>query len=76
MNDFTNADRARRAKTALERYNGDNDAATNALDFLVDLQHFYNFAHAEEITHSTFDKALESARGHFEAELCGSNPVT
>jgi hypothetical protein len=69
MKDFTNADRAKRAKAALKRYNGDNDAATNALDFLTDLHHFYNFAHAQDDTHPSFDEALEWARGHFEAEL-------
>ena len=68
MNDFTNADRAKRARAALKRYNGDNDAATNAVDFLTDLQHFYNFAQAKDIAHPTFEAALESARGHFEAE--------
>jgi len=71
MKTFTNTDRAGRAKAALMRYNGDNDAATNALDFLLDLHHFYNFAHAEEITHPTFNEALVSARGHFEAEQNG-----
>jgi hypothetical protein len=68
MKDFTNADRAKRAKAALKRYNGDNDAMTNAVDFLTDLQHFYHLAHAKDDTHPTFDDALESARGHFEAE--------
>jgi hypothetical protein len=66
--EFTNGDRAKRAKEALEAYNRDNDAPTNAVDFLTDLQHFYNFAHAETISHPTFDDALEVARGHFEAE--------
>ena len=69
MKEFTNADRARRAKAALRRYNGDNDAATNAVDLLTDLQHFYDLAHANDTLHSTFDDAIESARGHFEAEL-------
>jgi hypothetical protein len=68
MKDFTNADRAQRAEAAMKRYNGDNDAMTNALDFLVDLQQFYNLAHAADIAHPTFDDALESARGHFQAE--------
>lgn len=68
MMDFTNPDRAKRAKAALKRYNGDNDAITNAVDFLTDLQHFYHLAHAKDDTHPTFDEALESARGHFEAE--------
>jgi hypothetical protein len=69
MKHFTNADRAKRAEAALKRYNGDNDAVANAVDFLTDLQHFYNLAHAEDNTHPTFDEALESARGHFEAEM-------
>src|SRR5580692_7709753 len=68
MKDFTNADRATRAKAALKRYNGDNDAIANAIDFLTDLQHFYDIEHAKDISHPTFDDALESARGHFEAE--------
>jgi hypothetical protein len=68
MKDFTNSDRAIRATKALNLYNSDNDAVTNALDFLVDLQHFYNLAHAYDISHPTFDEALEAARGHFEAE--------
>jgi hypothetical protein len=68
MKDFTNADRAKRAEVALKNYNGDNDAAVNALDFLVDLQHYYNLAHAKEITHPTFEEALEAARIHFETE--------
>jgi hypothetical protein len=68
MMDFTNADRAKRAKAALKRYNGDNDPITNAVDFLTDLHHFYNLAHAQDDTHPTFDEALASARGHFQAE--------
>jgi hypothetical protein len=68
MKDFTNADRAKRAKAALKKYNGDWDTVTNALDLLVDLQHFYALAHAQDGTHPTFDEALESARGHFDAE--------
>ena len=68
MKDFTNADRAKRAEAALKSYNGDNDAAVNALDFLVDLQHYYNLTHAKENTHPTFEEALEAARIHFEAE--------
>lgn len=68
MTDFTNADRAKRAKAALKRYSGDNDAITNAVDFLTDLQHFYHLAHAKDDTHPTFDDALQSARQHFEAE--------
>jgi hypothetical protein len=71
MKDFTNADRAKRAKSALKRYNGDNDAITNAVDLLTDLQHFYNLAHAEDDTHPTFDEALESSCRHFEAEQAG-----
>jgi hypothetical protein len=63
MKDFTNVDRAKRAKAALKRYNGDNDAITNAVDFLTDVQHFYHLAHAKDDTHPTFDDALESARG-------------
>jgi hypothetical protein len=70
--EFTNADRAKQAKAALKRYNGDNDAATNAVDFLTDLQHFYNIAHAEDDTHPTFVEALESARCHFEIEQSGA----
>jgi len=69
MKDITNSDRAKRAKTALKMYNGDNDPVTNALDFLVDLQHFYNIAHAHDVGHPTFDEGLESARSHFDAEL-------
>lgn len=69
MKEFTNQDRAKRAEAALKKYNHDNDAATNALDFLVDLQHFYNLAHAEDNTHPTFDESLEAARGHFQTEL-------
>lgn len=68
MKHFTNADRAKRAEAAMKKYNGDNDAVTNALDFLVDLQHFYNLAQAREITHPTFEEALETARVHFQAE--------
>jgi hypothetical protein len=71
--EFTNADRAQRAKEGLEGYNGDNDAATNAVDFLTDLQHFYNIEHANDISHPIFDDALEVARGHFEAELKGED---
>jgi hypothetical protein len=71
MMDFTNTDRAKRAKAALKRYNGDNDPITNAIDLLADLQHFYNLAHARDNTHPTFDEALETARGHFEAEQKG-----
>jgi hypothetical protein len=71
MKDFTNADRAKRAQSALKRYNGDNDPITNAVDFLTDLQHFYNLARAKDNIHPTFDEALESARGHFEAEQKG-----
>lgn len=74
MKDITNADRAKRAKAALKRYNGDNDPATNAIDFLTDLQHFYHRAHREDETHPTFDEALESSRGHFEAERKGEQP--
>jgi hypothetical protein len=69
--EFNNADRAKRAKAALKRYNGDNDAITNAVDFLADLQHFYHLEHAEDDTHPAFDEAFESARGHFEAEQKG-----
>jgi hypothetical protein len=68
MMDFTNAERAKRAIAALKRYNGDNDPITNAVDFLTDLQHFYNLAHAEDNSHPTFDEALLSAHGHFDAE--------
>jgi hypothetical protein len=68
MKDFTNSYRATRAEAALKRYNGDNDPITNAVDFLTDVQHFYAIAPAEDDTHPTFDDALESARGHFEAE--------
>jgi len=71
MIDFTNADRAKRAKAALKRYNGDNDAITNAVDFLTDVQHYYHLAHAKDDMQPTFDDALESARGHFEAEQNG-----
>ena len=73
MMDFTNTDRAKRAKAALKRYNGDNDPITNAVDFLTDLQHFYHLAHAQDDTHPTFDEALVSARGHFEAEQEGED---
>lgn len=66
--EFTNADRAQRAKEALLQYNLDNDAITNAVDFLADLQHFYHLAHAADATHPSFDDALESARFHFETE--------
>jgi hypothetical protein len=48
MKEFSNSDRAKRVKAALKRYNGDCDAVANALDFLVDLQHFYNIAHAKD----------------------------
>jgi hypothetical protein len=51
MTDFTNADRAKRAKAALK--------------------HFYSLAHATDDTHPIFDEALETARGHFEAEQKG-----
>jgi hypothetical protein len=69
MKDFTNADRAKRAKAALKRYNGDNDAITNVVDLLADLQHFfYDLEHAKDIIHPTFDDALASARRHFEDE--------
>jgi hypothetical protein len=68
MKEFTNADRVERARAAMESFNRDNDAAVSALDFLVDLQHFYNFAQAEDIAHPTFEEALEAARTHFEAE--------
>jgi hypothetical protein len=68
MMDFTNPDRAKRAKAALRRYNGDNDAIANAVDFLTDLQHFYAIEHAKDDVHPTFDDALESARGHFQIE--------
>jgi hypothetical protein len=68
MMDFTNPDRAKRAKAALKRYNGDNDAITNAVDFLTDFQHFYAIEHAKDNSHPTFDDALQSARQHFEAE--------
>jgi hypothetical protein len=68
MMDLTNPDRAKRAEAALKRYNGDNDAIANAVDFLTDLQHFYHLAHAKDDTHPTFDEALESARGHFQPE--------
>jgi hypothetical protein len=73
MMDFTNADRAKRAKAALKRYNRDNDPITNAVDLLTDLQHFYHLAHAQDYTHPTFDEALVSARGHFEAEQQGED---
>jgi len=69
--EITNADRAERAKAALEQYNDDNDAATNAVDFLTDIQHFYHAARERDDTHPTFDEALEAARGHFEAERKG-----
>jgi hypothetical protein len=72
MKNFTNSDNANRAKATLKRYNGDNDAITNAVDLLTDLQHFYHLAHAKDDSHPTFDDALESARGHFEAEQAGS----
>jgi hypothetical protein len=71
MRDFNNLDRAKRAQRALKLYDRDNDAITNAVDFLTDLQHFYNIEHAKSIGHPTFDEALESARGHYEAELRG-----
>jgi hypothetical protein len=71
MKDFTNADRAKRAKAALRRYDGDNDAITNAVDFLTDLQHFYALEHAKDDIHPTFDDAFESARRYFEAEQKG-----
>lgn len=69
MMDLTNPDRAKRAERALKLYNSDNDAITNAVDFLTDIQHFYCLAHAADDTHPTFDDALESACGHFQAEL-------
>lgn len=68
MKDFTNTDRAKRAKAALNLYNRDNDAIVNAVDLLTDLQHFYNLAHAADNSHPAFDEALESARFHFETE--------
>jgi hypothetical protein len=68
MMDLTNPDRAKRAEAALKRYNADNDAITNAVDLLTDLQHFYAVAHAADDTHPTFEQALESARGHFMTE--------
>jgi hypothetical protein len=68
MMDFTNAERTKRAKAALKRYNGDNDPITNVIDFLTDLQHFSHLAHAQDETHPTFDEALVSARGHSDAE--------
>lgn len=71
--EFTNADRARRAEAALQGYNDDYDTVTNAVDFLTDLQHFYHLAHAKDDTHPTFEEALESARGHFEAERNGED---
>jgi hypothetical protein len=36
--EFTNSDRAERAKGALANYNGDNDPLANTVDFLTDLQ--------------------------------------
>ena len=68
MMDRTNPDRSKRAEAALKRYNCDNDAVANAVDFLTDLQHFCHFEHAKDDTHPTFDDALVSARSHFEAE--------
>ena len=67
MKDFTNADRSQRARDVLENYNGDNDTATNAVDFLTDL-HFYNLAQKLDDVHPSFEDALQSARGHFDAE--------
>jgi hypothetical protein len=69
MKELTNADRAARARKALSRYNGDNDAIANAVDLLTDLRHYYHIQHARDITHPTFDETLESSRTHFEAEL-------
>jgi hypothetical protein len=74
MMDFTNADRAQRAERALKRYNGDNDAIANAVDFLTDLQHFYHTACMNDDVHPTFDEALESARRHFNEERRGELP--
>jgi hypothetical protein len=78
MKHVTNAERAKRARAALRKYRVDNNAAkrysdhyepaTSVVDFLADLQHFYNLAQAKNIAHPTFEDALESARGHFEAE--------
>jgi hypothetical protein len=64
----TNFDRAERARKTLAAYNDDCDIRANAVDLLTDLQHFYNIEHAYAIGHPTFDEALETARGHFEAE--------
>jgi hypothetical protein len=60
------------------QHNGDNDAIASPVDFLMDLQHFCHLAHAEDAAHLTFDEALESERGHLEAEQNGEKqaPVT
>jgi len=74
MMDLTNSDRAKRAERALKRYNGDNYAIANAVDFLTDMQHFYHAACLNDDVHPAFDEALESARKHFHEERKGELP--
>jgi hypothetical protein len=59
---ITNAERAERARKALEAYTDEFDSVANMIDFLTDLQHYCNIAHAADISHRTFDDLLETAR--------------
>jgi hypothetical protein len=68
---ITNAERAERARKALEAYNDEYDLTTNIVDLLADLQHYCPIAQARGIEHRTFDAILELARTHYAAEING-----
>lgn len=70
---ITNAERADRAHRALQAYNDEYDVIANAVDLLADLQHYCHIAHAQDGNHRTFDDLLNTARGHFNAELHEEN---
>lgn len=70
VNVITNEERAERGWAILEMYAmsyGDpNDHTANLTDVLADLMHLSKWQ-SERKLH--FDRSLEIARGHFEAEL-------
>jgi hypothetical protein len=68
-----NAERAIRAKKAIEAYNDQYDLAGNIVDLLADLQHYCRIACTYDKGHRRFGLLLEMATGHFNAEIDGED---
>jgi hypothetical protein len=68
---ITNLHRANRARKALANYTDEHDPIANVVDFLTDIQHLCYLECMEDGLHPTFEDALESACGHFSAEIAG-----